>query len=74
MSENSHTTQWFLWPFSALWRLLTFVLNLTGRIITAIIGLIIVIIGMILSVTIFAAPIGIPMIILGILLMLRSIF
>ena len=73
MSKKEKSTPWFLWPFVAIWKLLTFILNLTGRLVAAIVGLALTIVGIILTVTLIAAPVGIPLIILGILLMLRSI-
>lgn len=72
--EMKQPTPWFLWPFIALWELLTFILKLTGRLIAAVLGLVFVIVGIILAVTLIAAPVGIPLVILGLLLMLRSIF
>ena len=67
-------TPWFLWPFVALWDLLAFILSLTGRLVAAVLGLVLMIVGIVLTVTLLAAPMGIPLIILGFLLMLRSIF
>ncbi len=64
----------FTWPFVAIWNLLTFILNLTGRLIAGILGLVIMIVGAILTVTVVGAPIGIPFIIFGFLLMVRGIF
>jgi hypothetical protein len=66
-------TPWFLWPFVALWDLLTWILNLTGRLIAAVLGLVLMVAGIILTVTVIAAPVGIPLVILGLLLMIRSI-
>jgi hypothetical protein len=66
-------TPWFLWPFKALWDLLTWILNLTGRLIAAVLGVALMIVGIILTVTVIAAPVGIPLIIFGLLLMIRSI-
>ena len=74
MSKTEKSTPWFLWPFETIWKLLTFILNLTGRLVAAVVGLALTIVGIILTVTVIAAPIGIPLIILGLLLMLRSIF
>jgi hypothetical protein len=62
------------WPFIALWRLLTFILVATGRIIGALLGLILTIVGILLTVVVVAAPVGIPLLILGVLLMIRSLF
>jgi len=66
-------TPWFLWPFVALWDLLTWILNLTGRLIAAVLGLVLMVAGIILTITVIAAPVGIPLVILGLLLMIRSI-
>jgi hypothetical protein len=57
----------------ALWDLLAFILNLTGRLVAAVLGLVLMTVGIVLTVTLIAAPVGIPLIILGFLLMLRSI-
>lgn len=65
---------WILWPFVALWDLLTFILRLTGRLVAAILGLVLMIVGLVLTVTVVAAPVGIPLIIFGFLLMVRGMF
>ena len=62
------------WPVIALWEFLTFVLKAAGRLITAVLGLALMIAGMFLTVTVVAAPLGIPLIVFGFLLMVRSIF
>ena len=62
------------WPFIALWRLLAFILNMTGRIIGATLGLVLAIVGVLLTIVVVAAPVGIPLLILGVLLMIRSLF
>ena len=64
----------FLWPFKILWSLLTFILGLTGRILLGAIGLVVMIVGVFLTVTVVAAPVGIPLIIIGLLLVVRGIF
>ncbi|MCM8775679.1 MAG: hypothetical protein NC930_04940 [Candidatus Omnitrophica bacterium] len=73
MSDEKKTL-WLWLPFKALWDLLTFILSLTGRLVAAILGLVLMIVGIVLTLLVIAAPIGIPMIIFGFLLMLRSIF
>ena len=65
---------WIFWPFVALWNLLAFILKTTGRIVGAIIGLLLMVAGAALTVTILGAPIGIPLAIFGFLLVLRSLF
>jgi hypothetical protein len=65
---------WFLQPIVLLWEFLASILKLTGRMVGAIIGLVLMIVGIILTVTVVAAPVGIPLLIVGFLLTLRSIF
>ena len=63
-----------LWPFYAVWRLLTFILKLTGRLICAILGLAVMIGGVTLTLTVAGAPVGIPLLIFGFLLLVRALF
>ena len=75
MSDNDDKQiPWILWPFYAIWRLLTFILEITGRIICAIIGLALMAAGVAITVTVVAAPIGIPMAAFGFLLLVRALF
>ena len=58
---------WYLWPFVALWRLLAFILGLTGRILGIVLGLVLVIVGIVISLTVVGAVVGIPLaIVLGV--------
>ena len=68
------TVPWFLWPFVAVWDLLALVLNITGRVLAAILGVGLMVVGIALTMTVAGAPVGIPFTILGLLLMIRSIF
>ncbi|HTY10244.1 MAG TPA: hypothetical protein VMF88_04130 [Bacteroidota bacterium] len=74
MNAQHKKTPLLLLPFALLWSLFSFVMRLTGRIIAAVAGLAFMVIGITLSVTMVAAPIGIPLAIFGFLLLLRSIF
>ena len=65
---------WFLWPFYALWRLLTFILNATGSLVLAVLGIVLMVVGLLITLTVVGAPIGIPLAILGFLLLLRAVF
>lgn len=65
---------WILWPFKAIWDLLTWILKLTGRLVAAVIGLVVTIVGFVLTVLVISAPVGIPMMVFGFLLMVRGIF
>ncbi len=61
-------------PFVILWGIMEFFLNLLGRLLALIVGIVLIIIGLVLTLTIVCSIIGIPLLIFGFLLMLRSIF
>ena len=65
---------WFLWPFVALWQLIATIVGLTGRFVAMVLGLVFIIVGVIVSLTVVGAIIGIPMAIIGLLLFLKGIF
>ncbi len=65
---------WFLWPFVALWRLLATIVELTGRFVAMILGIVFIIVGILVSLTIVGAIVGIPLAVIGLLLLLRGIF
>ena len=75
MSESTEThVPILLWPFYAIWRLLTFVLNVAGRLICSVVGLGIMIAGVVMTMSVVGAPIGIPLASLGFLLLIRALF
>lgn len=78
MTQPQATTRrdvpWFLWPFAALWDLLALVLRFTGRLVAGVLGFILMVLGVVATLTVVGAPVGIPLILLGFLLMLRSVF
>jgi hypothetical protein len=75
MSENEEKRiPWLLWPFYAIYRVVTFVFELTGRIICALIGLALKAAGLAITVTVVAAPVGIPIAAFGFLLLVRALF
>ena len=65
---------WILWPFYAVWKLLTFILNVTGRILCVLLGMILMAAGVGLSLSIVGAIIGIPLVSFGFLLVVRALF
>jgi hypothetical protein len=71
---QTRTIPWLLWPFMALWELLLLVLIITGRVFCLILALGLMIVGIALTMTVTGAAIGIPIAVLGLLLMVRSIF
>ena len=65
---------WFLWPFWAIYRLVVLIIELTGRLVGAVLGLVFMIVGVVLTITVVGAFIGIPFIVFGLMLSLRSLF
>ncbi len=63
-----------LWPFYAIWRLLTFILNIIGRVLCAVLGIALMIAGVAIALSVVGAPVGIPLTALGFLLLVRAIF
>jgi hypothetical protein len=63
-----------LWPFYAVWRLLTFVVELIGRLLCGVLGIGLMIAGVTITLSIIGAPVGIPLASVGFLLLVRSIF
>jgi len=63
-----------LWPFYAIWRLLTFVLILIGRLVSALLGIGLMIAGVAITLSVVGAPLGIPLASLGFLLLIRALF
>jgi hypothetical protein len=74
MMEEKERTPWFLWPFVAIWRLLTWILELTGRLVAVVLGLVIMIVGVVISITVIGAIVGVPIFIFGLLLVFRGFF
>ena len=67
-------TPWFLWPFAAIWNLVAWIVGLTGRMIAVVLGLVFLIVGALLTITVVGAILGIPMIIFGLLLLIRGLW
>jgi hypothetical protein len=67
-------THWYLWPFVALWRLVAAVIGLTGRLVAVLLGVVLLIAGGLLTMTVVGAVAGIPLMIVGVLLIARGIF
>ncbi len=65
---------WLLYPFWLIWRLVIWIIEATGRLIGAILGLVLMIVGVVISLTVIGAVVGIPLIIFGFMLLVRSLF
>jgi len=72
--EEKRRIPFLLWPFWALFQLVLWILKVTGRLVGAILGLVIAIVGVVLTITVIGAVIGVPMVLLGIMLMGKAIF
>jgi hypothetical protein len=67
-------TPWYAWPFVALWKLVSGIVTLTGRLVAVVLGLALLIVGIVLTVTVIGAIVGVPIGLVGLLLILRGIF
>lgn len=74
MTNNKKRVHWLLYPFWLIWRLVVWIIEATGRLIGAVLGLVLMILGVILTLTVVGAIVGIPLIIFGFLLLVRSLF
>lgn len=75
MSEpTENSVPWILWPVVAVWRLVTGILKITGRIICAVLGLVFMVAGVTISLSVIGAPLGIPLAVFGSLLLVRALF
>ena len=74
MNQREQHVPWFLWPFYAIWRLVVFIIEMTGRLVGLILGAVFILVGVVLSLTVVGAVLGIPLALFGLLLMVRSIF
>jgi hypothetical protein len=72
--HNKKRVHWLLYPFWLIWRLVVWIIEATGRLIGAILGLVVMIAGVIISLTVIGAVVGIPLIIFGFMLLVRSLF
>jgi hypothetical protein len=72
--KHKHKVPWYLWPFWAIWKLVVAIVEGTGRLVAVILGLVFLIVGIVLTITVVGAIVGIPFIIFGLLLMVRGLF
>jgi hypothetical protein len=68
---------WFLWPFVALLRLIlglvVGIITLTGRFVAVVIGLVLILAGVLVSLTVVGAIVGIPLALFGLLLVFKGL-
>ena len=73
-TQTKQHIPWYLWPFAAIWKLLAVIVELTGRFVAMVLGLVLILVGVIVSLTVIGAIVGVPLAIVGLLLLLRGIF
>lgn len=71
---NPHKTHWLLRPFIWLWNFIAYIVTLTGRLVAVVLGLVFMLAGVILTVTVVGAIVGIPLFIIGLLLVVRGLW
>jgi hypothetical protein len=74
MGSLTAKAPWFLWPLTIVWDVATSILVLVGRIICAALGLALMAVGVMLTMTMVGAWVGVPLATLGMLLMVRALF
>lgn len=61
-------------PFKFVWGLTAFILNAAGRFVALLIGVVFMIVGVVLTLTVLGAIIGVPMALFGFALVMRGLF
>lgn len=74
MTTHKQSIPWYLWPFAAIWKLLAVIVEMTGRFVAMVLGIVLVIVGVIASLTIIGAIVGVPLAAIGLLLFFRGMF
>ncbi|MBV6403086.1 MAG: hypothetical protein CNIPEHKO_03414 [Anaerolineales bacterium] len=74
MTTHTKHIPWYLWPFAAIWKLLAVIVELTGRLVAMILGIVLMLVGGIISLTVIGAIVGIPLAVVGLLLFLKGMF
>jgi hypothetical protein len=62
-----------LWPFVALFRLLAGILILGGRFLVMVLGMVLIFVGVLISLTIVGAIVGIPLALVGLMMVVRGL-
>jgi hypothetical protein len=66
--------RWIAWPFKVFWHLNATIVRLTGRMLAVILGAVLMLVGVLVSLTVVGAIIGIPLAVIGLLIILRGLF
>lgn len=73
-TQTKNKIHWVWWPFVAIWKLLATIVEITGRFVAMVLGIVLVVVGVLISLTIIGAIVGIPLALVGLLLFLRGLF
>jgi hypothetical protein len=74
MTEPQQRKPLLLLPIVWSWRLVTFVASMTGIVLALILGLLFMMVGLAFASTFIGAFVGIPIFILGFLLLIRALY
>ena len=67
-------TNILLFPFVLLWRLAALVSGMAGRLVALALGLVLLLVGALLTATVIGAILGIPLLLVGFALVIRALF
>jgi hypothetical protein len=74
MENTKKRTHWLVWPFVAIWKLISGIVLLTGRLLAVVLGLVLMIAGLIITLIVVGAIVGIPIMVVGFMLTVRGFF
>jgi hypothetical protein len=72
--ETNRKVPLLLWPFYAMMQLVIWILKVTGRLIGFMLGILLIVVGVLLCMTLIGAILGVPLVILGVMLAFKSLF
>lgn len=73
-TQTKRQISWVWWPFVAIWKLLSIIVEMTGRFVAMVLGIVLILVGILVNLTIVGAIVGLPLALIGLLLLLRGIF
>jgi hypothetical protein len=73
-ARTKHRIPWYLWPIVALWQLVATIIELAGRSVAILLGFALFVAGAVVSLTIVGAIVGIPLMLIGGMLVVRGMF
>lgn len=74
MTTQKQHIPWYLWPFAAIWKLLAIIVEMTGRFVAMVLGIVLTLVGVLISLTVIGAIVGVPLAVIGLLLFFRGMF